>query len=213
MNRRVIFIACITVAVALLFWYSSVLQGAFYVIVGFFNELVLRNEPLAALLFILIATAAALVSPFTNIPLVPVAVAIWGVVPTTVLLLGGWIIGDLLAYFIGRYLGYPAVRYLISAERFDGWVSTVKAHTSFSLALFLRLALPAELGYAFGIIRYHAGKYILITFLAELPIAVIATYASEAIILGDTVQFFAIIGILLVILLAAFRFTKIKSPW
>lgn len=211
MTKRIILIACTAIAGVLLFWYSSTLQDAFYVVVNFFSELVLRNELLAVVVFVLLSAVAALISPFTNIPLIPIAVVIWGTIPTAILLLGGWMLGDILAYFIGRDIGYPAVRYMVSSERFDRWVAVVREHTSFLMALLLRVALPAELGYAFGIIRYPMILYVLITFLAELPIALVAVYASEAALAGDVQMFFAAVGVLVALIAIGAYYVRSKQ--
>ncbi|MCR4306854.1 MAG: VTT domain-containing protein, partial [Candidatus Yonathbacteria bacterium] len=116
--------------------------------------------------------------------------------------------GDVIAYFIGRYIGYPAVRYIISGKRFDAWLSAVRVHTSFSKMFILRLALPAELGYAFGVIRYPFWKYVLLTFFAELPFVIIVTYASEAILLGERLQFFGLIALIGIIFFGAFHLVR-----
>lgn len=189
MNKRLLLFLLLSIILAFLFWYSSVIQKEFYLIVNIFNELVIQNEILAVLVFILLAVAAALISPLTSIPLVPIAVVIWGSLPTTIFLLSGWLIGDTISYFVGRYLGYKTVCYFVSAEKIDELSSVVKKHTTFFKGLLLRLVLPAELGYAFGIIRYNFLSYLLLTLLAELPFAIISTYASEAVISGDTIKF------------------------
>lgn len=207
MNKRLILFICVAIVIAFLFWYSSVLQSAFYTIAGYLNTLAVENELLAIFVFVLTSALAALVSPLTNIPLVPIATLIWGPVPTIIFLLSGWLIGDITAYLVGRYLGYKAVSYFVSAEKLDDWSSMVKKRTTFSTALLLRVALPAELGYAFGIIRYPLNLYVFITFLAELPFAIISTYASEAVLLGDTLKFFGLVGILFVVIIVAFRVT------
>ena len=207
MNKRLIIFLCVAIIIAFLFWYSSVLQSAFYTIAGYLNTLAVENELLAIFVFVLTSALAALISPLTNIPLVPIATLIWGPIPTIIFLLAGWLIGDIVAYLIGRYFGYKAVSYFVSKEKLDDWSSMVKKHTTFSTALLLRVALPAELGYAFGIIRYPLNLYIFITFLAELPFAIISTYASEAVLLGDTMKFFGLIGILFVVIIVAFRTT------
>ncbi|MEK7555885.1 MAG: VTT domain-containing protein [Patescibacteria group bacterium] len=210
--KRTLLIIGILIAVTLLFWYSLSLQEAFYDIVSFFEVYVRQNEILGILVFILTAALAAMVSPFTNLPLIPVAVALWGTALTALLLLGGWLLGAAIAYFIGYYVGYPAVRYVISAERFDVWLREVRVHTSFFMMFLLRLALPAELGYAFGFIRYPFWKYVLLTFLAELPFVIITTYASESIILGEQLRFFGLIALAGVIFFGAFYFVRKPTP-
>ncbi|MCR4330868.1 MAG: VTT domain-containing protein [Patescibacteria group bacterium] len=208
MYKQALLIIGVLVAITLLFWYSLSLQETFYNIVSFFETYVRQNEALGLLVFMLTAALAALVGPFTNLPLIPVAVALFGTVPTTLLLLGGWLIGDTIAYLIGRYIGYPAVRYVISAKRFDAWLSTISPHTSFFKMFLLRLALPAELGYAFGTIRYPFWKYFLLTFFAELPFVLVTIYASEAILLGERLQFFGLIALMSVIFFGAFYLVR-----
>lgn len=207
MNRRLILFLSLAVVIALLFWYSSVLQEGFYVIAEFLKELAVQNELLAVFVFIFTSMLAALISPLTNIPLVPIAALIWGPVPTIIFLLLGWFIGDVIAYLIGRYFGYRVVSYFVSSEKLDDWSNVVKKRATFSTAFLLRIALPAELGYAFGIIRYPIGLYMIITFLAELPFAVISAYASEAVFLGNVLNFFGLVGMLLIIIMVAFHVT------
>ena len=210
MNQRFISLIFVAAVLAFLFVYSNALQNDFYKIVEFFNSLVVKNEPLAVLVFVLLSTVAALISPLTNIPLVPFAVVIWGAVPTTALLLSGWLLGDILAYGIGRQFGHRGISYFVGNERLESWSQTVKKHTSFQRALFFRLILPAELGYAFGIIRYPVGLYILITFLAEVPFALVSVYASEAVVSGDIVRFMWLVGLLVVMVYAGYRFLHRK---
>ena len=208
MNRRLIFSFLFAIVVAFLFWSSSLLQSEFWRVVDFFNVLVVRNELLAMVLFVLSSVAAALVSPLTNIPLVPIAVVFWGPAITALLLLFGWLVGDMLAYFVGRYFGRRVVFYFVHEELFEQWSRKIKEHTTFLTALLLRLALPAELGYAFGMVRYPIGAYALITVLSELPFAIISTYASEAVLLGNAVQFLGFAGILLGIIFITIKITN-----
>lgn len=210
MNQRFISLLFAATVIALLFVYSNGLQNDFYKVVDFFNGLVAVNEPLAMLVFVLLSLGAALISPLTNIPLVPFAVVIWGAMPTTALLLLGWILGDVLAYGIGRKFGQKGISYFIGDERLEEWSRAIRTHTSFRRALFFRFILPAELGYAFGIIRYPFNLYFLITVLAELPFAVVSVYASEAVVSGDVVRFLGSIGLLCALVYGAYRFLNRK---
>lgn len=74
---------------------------------------------------------------------------------------------------------------------------------TFATALLLRLALPAELGYAFGVVRYPLGTYVAITVLSELPYAIASAYASEAVLLGNVLHFLGFSGIVLMAILIA----------
>lgn len=211
MNKRFILLLVVAVVVGVLFGYSSMLQGEFYQIVEFFKELVARDERTAMMVFVLLSALTALISPLTNIPLVPFAVALWGSELTVVLILLGWLLGDIVAYIIGRYLGYATISYIFSREHIDGWSGVVKKHTNFTRALFARFVFPAELGYAFGIIKYNFSHYLAITFLAELPFALVSAYASEAVLAGDMIKFLWLTGVLFAIIFLAFRSLHKKS--
>ena len=206
MHKRLLIFISIAIAIALLFWYSSTLQSTFYILVGFFWDLVQYNEPLAVLLFILVAIVAALISPFTNIPLVPIAVAIWGPLLTTIYLFTGWIVGDVLAYFIGRYLGRRIVTLFMTREKLDELSHSIKERAKFIPALILRFTLPAELGYVFGIIRYDLIYYVTISLIAELPFAIVATFASDAVLNGNTLEFLGYISTLLFVIVAGYYY-------
>jgi len=208
MYKRLLLAVSIIIASTILFWYFTVFQEAFYDVVIFFEKYVRQNELLGLLIFLLIAILSALLSPLTNVPLIPIAVALWGVFPTMIILFVGWLIGDIIAYYIGRYIGGPLFRYIISAKRFDKWTEEIRKHTRFYMLLLLRVALPAELGYAFGIMRYPFFKYMLITFLAEIPFVLITTYASEAILEGNRLEFFSLVAILIVIFWGAMHIIK-----
>lgn len=203
MNKRLVVGFLLAIFIALLFWSSSLLQNEFWRIVEFFNILVERNALLAIGLFVISATLGALISPLTNVPLVPFAVAIWGPTFTTLLLLIGWLMGGIVAYLIGRLVGERIVPYLVYRKKFETWSQQVNEQATFSTALLLRLVLPAELGYAFGVVRYPLGAYSAITVLSELPYAIASAYASEAVLLGNALRFLGFSGILLMAILIA----------
>lgn len=212
MVKRILIFLSSVIFLSVLFWYSNFIQNEFYIIVDFFNTLVLRNEFLAVLVFIFSAVIGALISPLTNLPLVPFAVTIWGALPTAVFLLCGWIVGDLIAYVIGRYFGRKIVTNFLSEDKLDKWSNLIKRHTNFITALIIRLTFPAELGYIFGLVRYHLGLYLLVTFLAELPFAFAAVFISEVVLSGEIEKFIVTILILIVIIIGLYiKFKSVKK--
>ena len=56
---------------------------------------------------------------------------------------------------------------------------------------FWRFSLPAEIGYAFGLIQYHFVLYIIVTIIAEVPLAFLTIQASDAFV---HLEFFSFIG-------------------
>ncbi len=100
--------------------------------------------------------------------------------PTLLLLLLGWLAGGCGAYVIGRYAGQLLVGKIVGQRRLEKWIAELKPRMTFPLLLLFRLAMPSETGYVFGLLSYHFGRYLLITFLAELPFALLTVYAGDA---------------------------------
>ncbi len=211
MYKRLLLLTGTVIIVAILFWYFGIFQEYFYDIVEFSEKYFKENRLLIFIIFLFIAIASALLSPLTNVPLIPIAVALCGTVITIALLLAGWIIGDIIAYYIGKCIGRPIIRYIISAERFDKLINAVKKHTRFHVLLLLRIVLPTELGYVFGVIRYQFWKYLILTSLANITFVFITVYASKAILDGKRIEFFSLLALLITIFLGAMHFVRNKN--
>lgn len=132
------------------------------------------------LVFVLLAAVSAMVAFLSSAVLIPVAVYAWGPLLTFILLWCGWFFGGLAAYAIGRYLGRPMVRRLVSPaalERQERWAHS--GGRSLAAIVLLQLAIPSDLaGYVFGLIRCPPGRFVAALALAEIP------YALGAVFLG-----------------------------
>ncbi len=166
------------------------LQSAFFGITQFLEALVQSHPVLGPFAFIAFAACSVLLGPFSSSPLIPSAVFIWGPFQTTVFLLGGWLIGNTLAYILGYTLGRPLLEHIVEKETFAKWTRIIQKEASFGLAFLFRFAMPAETGYLFGMIRYEIKHYLLLTFLAELPFALVAIYVGQAFIQANWFVFF-----------------------
>lgn len=167
---------------AVLFFVSPLLRDFFFAITRDTGNFAAQNAELAILFFIVLAALSALLSPFSSTPIVPVAVALWGIESTFALLLFGWLLGDALAYAIGRFGAHTFLKQFIREEKLNGYEQYVFKHITFISALLARLAFPAEIGYVFGLIRYKFGAYMLVTFIAEAVFAVPTVLAADALI-------------------------------
>ena len=154
-----------------------------------------RNPIVAGGIFVGLAAMSVVFGPFTSVFLIPAAVAIWGAVATFFLLLLGWVIGGIIAYGLGRFLGYPLVSRIVSKEKTDEMAHVVSSRATFALALVFRLIMPAETGYIFGLIRYNFLRYCIVMFIAELPFAFFGVWVSDAFVDQHFILFFsALIG-------------------
>jgi len=204
--RGYITLAFIVTLFAGLFFASPFLQDIFFIVAEDVGSFASGNAGLVIVLFVLLATISALVSPFSSVPIVPVAVALWGPWLTSAFLLLGWLFGDTLAYAIGRYAGHSIVRQFIREEKLRGYERYFSERMTFLRALLIRLALPAEIGYGFGLIRYHLGAYFLVTFITEGLFAFITVQASDALINLKTVAFLGWAAVLITLIGAAYFF-------
>ena len=146
----------------------------------FFRQYSSLYPRMAVGLFIAFAAISVLFGPFTSVFLVPIAILLWGMIRTFIFLLTGWLIGGVLTYALGRFIGYPIVTKLVSKAQVDEWIDWISKEATFILAFLFRLALPAETGYVFGLVKYNFWKYMLIVFLVEFPIGLLIIFAGDA---------------------------------
>jgi len=206
--RKMLVLVAIVVLFALVFWSSLSLQDWFLSAVDTVSYYIENNEILGGLAFIGLAALSAMLSPFSSAPLVPVAVVVWDNTITTILLLVGWVIGGACTYFVGRYAGNPIFKkYFAPKEKIQQYKKRITKKSAFALVLLFRLAMPAEIpGYVLGAIRYNFLKYMIATFLAELPFAILTVYASDALLERDLVLFVVVGSIGLLILIISFYY-------
>jgi uncharacterized membrane protein YdjX (TVP38/TMEM64 family) len=195
MLKKVIITFILLVVAAFLFWSSVSVQRIFYEAVFSVEQYSMQNEYLVMAVFIALAALSALLSPFSSAPFVPIGVILWGNLATSIFLFFGWIIGEIAAYFIGYYLGYPLVSQIISSEKIAYFKNKIPKGSEFLLVLLFRFSMPAEIpGYVLGIAKYNFWKYLLATALAELPFALITGYAGGALIDNEPVLFLGLIA-------------------
>ncbi|MBD3360194.1 hypothetical protein GF366_00160 [Candidatus Peregrinibacteria bacterium] len=165
------------------FWGSYALQDKFFALVGTVGEHIRDFPVLYIILFVVLGALSSILSPFSSVPLVPFVVSTWGKLTTTALLITGWLIGSIITYSIGRYIGRPFIKKYYSLKKLDHYEKLLPKKTEFGLLVLFRMALPIEVpGYLLGIAKIKFWKYLLITFLAELPIGVFVVYGSDALV-------------------------------
>ncbi|HEY4499046.1 MAG TPA: VTT domain-containing protein [Candidatus Paceibacterota bacterium] len=205
MTKKLIF-PCIALTVFVIVVASSVyLQAALLELIEYFDEFAHAHPVLGPVLFLLLAVSSVLLGPFSSIPLMPFAIVAWGIPITFAYTLVGWFIGGYLSYLIGNYAGKPFVAWLVGEEKLERWLSPLRHGLPFYLMLLFRLAMPAETGYAFGLIGYSMRKYLLIVFLAEVPFALLGVYAGEAFLENGWVTFVSLVFAALVLVTIAYR--------
>jgi uncharacterized membrane protein YdjX (TVP38/TMEM64 family) len=131
-------------------------------------------------LYILLNILDALIAPGATLPLIPVAVHVWGRVIAALITTIGWTAGSLIAFLIARRWGYPIVRKITSIERLRGMKRYIPEDLFWSIVL-LRLVLPMDLiSYAVGLFTDIRGsKYMAATALGLLPSALLLAWLGK----------------------------------
>ena len=143
------------------------------------------------------AVLSVMLVSFSSIWIIPIAISLWGYLLTLALLLGGWLLGSIFSYMIGRYAGYPIVRKIISEEKINSYSDIFsRARESFNLIILSRFVFPSEIpGYLLGIAKYPFFKYLFATIISEIPYAIVAVYFIDAII-NKNITVFLFVGII-----------------
>ncbi len=195
LKKKLVLIIAI-IAAAFIFWSSSALQDEYWQLVGFFENHAETRPVLNILVFLALSALSGMFLFFSSLLLAPVAVSVWGSFATALLLLAGWLLGAIFSYILGRYAGYPILKYFIPLRKLDYYQAIFSKNSSFLLIFLLRFTIPSEIfGYALGIFRLNFLKYLLITILAEVPYAFVTVYAIEAILDRDPIVLGSIIFI------------------
>jgi uncharacterized membrane protein YdjX (TVP38/TMEM64 family) len=147
------------------------------------QNLAAHHPGLAALAVLVFAALSAMLAFVSSAALAPFMSHVWGTVAAFLLLWVGWLLGGVLSYGIGRYLGRPVVARLIPEHRLARYEEQVSRHTPFGLLLLLQLALPSEIpGYLLGLVRCAFPRYVLALALAELPYALATVYLGWGVV-------------------------------
>jgi uncharacterized membrane protein YdjX (TVP38/TMEM64 family) len=160
---------------------SEELHGKIVSVLTFADPLFSRHPVLGAVLFVGLAALSAVLVFFSAVVLVPVGVQTWGEVGCFLLLWCGWFLGGLVTYAIGRHLGRPVVRRVLSDGTVARYEGLVPRKGSFATAVLVQLALPSDVsGYFFGLLGYQARVYLGALMFAELPYALGTVYLGAA---------------------------------
>lgn len=125
-------------------------------------------------------TALAVLFPFfTNMPLVPLAVALWGPGWTAVMLELGWIAGSALSFALARLLGRAAIQRFPMLTRYTDIDRLIHPASPLLSLVVLRMTFPVDiLSFALGLFsaRTTATQNLLATAIGVVPFAILFAF-------------------------------------
>jgi len=165
------------------------------------TEGVVSQAPvLGMVLFVLLSMVSAMVAFFSSAVFAPIAIYAWGKAGTFVLLWLGWLLGGILSFCVGRFLGRSVVGMLIDEQKIAGWERELGARSRFIHILMFQAAVPSEIpGYVLGILRYRFSLYLAALAITELPYAIATVYLGESFLEGESTVFI-LLGIAVIVL-------------
>ena len=89
--------------------------------------------------YILITVIAVVIAPISTLPLLPVAVALWGSFFAAVLSIMGWTIGAMIAFWLSRSLGHSFLAKVISLDKIIKASEAIPEDNLFLGVVFLRM--------------------------------------------------------------------------
>jgi uncharacterized membrane protein YdjX (TVP38/TMEM64 family) len=181
-TRRVAVAALLLLLVALLIFSQGVHD--FLVRVLLEADRTAAEHPIWAMTLVVTFSAlAAMLAFVSSWIVVPFAVFTWGTIGGFALLWTGWLLGGAGTYAIGRFMGRPAARWLVSAPVLARYEDRISHHTPFGVVLLAQFALPSELpGYLLGVVRYPFGRYLGALGIVELTYGIATIYLGTGLV-------------------------------
>jgi uncharacterized membrane protein YdjX (TVP38/TMEM64 family) len=131
-------------------------------------------------LYITLNIVDAVAAPGATLPLIPVAVRVWGRVFAALATTIGWTAGSLIAFVIARRWGQPVVRKITSIERVRAMRRYIPENLFWSIVL-VRLVLPMDvISYVLGLFTGIGWPtYVAATALGLTPSAFVLAYFGK----------------------------------
>lgn len=198
--QRHIVVVGLLITVAGLIAASDTLHDKVDALIAWSQGVIAISPHLGMAVFVLIAMLSAMLAFFSSAVFVPVAVYTWGAGVTLILLWVGWLLGGVVSFCIGRFLGRRVAAILIGEEKIAGWQSQLTQRSRFIHILLFQAMVPSEIpGYVLGILRYRFSLYLTALAITELPYVIGVIYLGESFLKGDS-TIIIVLGISVVVL-------------
>lgn len=198
--QRHIVIVGILIVVAGLIAASDTLHDRTAEIIAWMESVISQAPVIGMVMFVLLSMLSAMVAFFSSAVFAPVAIFAWGKTGTFLLLWLGWLLGGVLSFCIGRFLGRAVAGKIVDENKIEGWERELGTRAKFVHILLFQAAVPSEIpGYVLGILRYSFPLYLVALAVTELPYAVATVFLGESFLEGEGAVFillgFAVIAL------------------
>lgn len=172
--------------VAALFIFATYFAGVYQTEL---QALVGEQGVVSMLFYVLLSAGLTVVAPLSPLPLLPVAVAVWGSLVAGILSIVGWTIGSVIAYEAARRFGRPLVERLVDMSQVEKYVNAGVGDNKFLSVVILHVIVPVDIiSYALGLfISMRTSVYALATLIGITPFAFVFAYTAALPVLYQVV--------------------------
>ncbi len=166
----------------------------------YFVSLIGTKNTLGFLSYIGLMILATVVAPLSTLPMMPIAVSIWGSFTTALLSVVGWSLGALIAFYLSKTYGRPFALKFISEEyinRIDKKIP--ESHNQLISIILLRMVVPVDiLSYTLGLFpRISWKNYTIGSILGVIPFSFVFAYIGGLSVKAQVLGLFIILPILM----------------
>ncbi|NTW22171.1 TVP38/TMEM64 family protein [Candidatus Falkowbacteria bacterium] len=167
----------VTAAIIILFLVSSYYSGRYAEAI---REWMSVRNGVGIFAYFLGELLATVVAPVSALPLLPLAVALWGSFWAAIISFAGWLAGSVIAFLLARRFGKPLVARFFEIDKLERIEKVIGEHNLFVTIVVLRIILPADLlSYTLGLFTSISfTPYFWATALGLLPFSFIFSYAA-----------------------------------
>ena len=168
---------------------------------------------LAVLIYILMNFLQVVLLPIPGFIAVGTGILLFGPLKTSIYSLIGIILGSLVAFFIGRVLGYKVVKWIIGGEALDKWLNSVKNKDKIILSfMFLFPFFPDDiLCFVAGLSTMSVPFYVIMIFVCRTISVVVSAFSLNGNIIPYTTWWGILIWSLIFILTIFIAFIIYKK--
>jgi len=142
------------------------------------QELIDSRNFLNVAVYILFLIVADVVAPISSLPILPIAVSVWGSFWAAIITLVGWIIAAIISFWLARRFGRPLVAKVINLEKAEKLAAFIPEKNLFWVIVILRIFFPVEIfNYALGLFtKVNFWSYFWGTLVGIIPFGFLFAY-------------------------------------
>ena len=177
---RIIVLSVIIILATLIVLSDSIYETSTLVI-QYAEKIIFQHPTFGVMLFIFLALLSSMLAFYSSAILVPIGIQTWGYANCFIFLWLGWLLGGILSYCIGRYLGRSVVSRILGEKRVNHFESQIHQNITFWHILLFQAALPSEVpGYILGTLQFRFRLYVAALAITEFPYAIGTVYLGQS---------------------------------